>query len=166
MNYTAAVITVSDKGSRGERVDTSGPMLEKLVSEHGYQVVHTAIIPDDLEKIKSELIVCCDEQQAALVLTTGGTGFSPRDVTPEATKAVIERETPGIPELMRAESMKITPRGCLSRSAAGIRGRSLIINLPGSEKAARENLLAVLDSLEHGLQMLYSEGSADCGTSN
>jgi len=166
MNYTAAVITVSDKGSRGERVDTSGPMLEKLVSEHGYQVIHTAIIPDDLEKIKSELIVCCDEQQAALVLTTGGTGFSPRDVTPEATKAVIERETPGIPELMRAESMKITPRGCLSRSAAGIRGRSLIINLPGSEKAARENLLAVLDSLEHGLQMLYSEGSADCGTSN
>lgn len=166
MNYTAAVITVSDKGSRGERVDTSGPMLEKLVSEHGYQVVHTAIIPDDLEKIKSELIVCCDEQQAALVLTTGGTGFSPRDVTPEATKAVIERETPGIPELMRAESMKITPRGCLSRSAAGIRGRSLIINLPGSEKAARENLLAVLDSLEHGLQMLYSEGSADCGTLN
>ena len=166
MNYTAAVITVSDKGSRGERVDTSGPMLEKLVSEHGYQVIHTAIIPDDLEKIKSELIVCCDEQQAALVLTTGGTGFSPRDVTPEATKAVIVRETPGIPELMRAESMKITPRGCLSRSAAGIRGRSLIINLPGSEKAARENLLAVLDSLEHGLQMLYSEGSADCGTSN
>jgi len=166
MNYTAAVITVSDKGSRGERVDTSGPMLEKLVSEHGYQVIHTAIIPDDLEKIKSELIVCCDEQQAALVLTTGGTGFSPRDVTPEATKAVIERETPGIPELMRAESMKITPRGCLSRSAAGIRGRSLIINLPGSEKAARENLLAVLDSLEHGLQMLYSEGSADCGTLN
>jgi len=166
MNYTAAVITVSDKGSRGERVDTSGPMLEKLVSEHGYQVIHTAIIPDDLEKIKSELIVCCDEQQAALVLTTGGTGFSPRDVTPEATKAVIERETPGIPELMRAESMKITPRGCLSRSAAGIRRRSLIINLPGSEKAARENLLAVLDSLEHGLQMLYSEGSADCGTSN
>ena len=166
MNYTAAVITVSDKGSRGERVDTSGPMLEKLVSEHGYQVVHTAIIPDDLEKIKSELIVCCDEQQAALVLTTGGTGFSPRDVTPEATKAVIERETPGLPELMRAESMKITPRGCLSRSAAGIRGRSLIINLPGSEKAARENLLAVLDSLEHGLQMLYSEGSADCGTLN
>ena len=166
MNYTAAVITVSDKGSRGERVDTSGPMLEKLVSEHGYQVIHTAIIPDDLEKIKSELIACCDEQRAALVLTTGGTGFSPRDVTPEATKAVIERETPGIPELMRAESMKITPRGCLSRSAAGIRGRSLIINLPGSEKAARENLLAVLDSLEHGLQMLYSEGSADCGTLN
>ena len=166
MNYTAAVITVSDKGSRGERVDTSGPMLEKLVSEHGYQVICTAIIPDDMERIKDELIRCCDEQKASLVLTTGGTGFSPRDVTPEATKAVIERETPGIPELMRAESMKITPRGCLSRSAAGIRGRSLIINLPGSEKAARENLLAVLDSLEHGLQMLYSEGSADCGTSN
>ena len=147
-------------------MDTSGPMLEKLVSEHGYQVVCTAIIPDEMEQIKDELIRCCDERKVSLVLTTGGTGFSPRDVTPEATKAVIERETPGIPELMRAESMKITPRGCLSRSAAGIRGRSLIINLPGSEKAARENLLAVLDSLEHGLQMLYSEGSADCGTLN
>ena len=98
----------------------------------------------------------------ALILTTGGTGFSPRDITPEATKAVIEREAPGIPELMRAESMKITSRGCLSRSTAGIRGRSLIINLPGSEKAVRENIEAVIDPVKHGLDMLYSEGSADC----
>lgn len=163
MEYTAAVITISDKGSRGERTDTSGPMLCGLLREYGYDVKHQTVIPDDMEHIKKELLACCDEKEISLVITTGGTGFSPRDVTPEATKAVIERETPGIPEQMRAESMKITPRGCLSRSAAGIRGRSLIINLPGSEKAARENLLAVLEPVAHGLDMLYSKGSADCG---
>jgi len=162
MSYTAAVITVSDKGAAGQRKDTSGPMLCELIREYGYAVKYTAIVPDDQETIQKELVTCCDDLHLALVLTSGGTGFSPRDVTPEATKAVIERETPGIPELMRAQSMKITNRGCLSRSAAGIRGRSLIINLPGSEKAARENLIAVIDSLEHGLQMLHSEGSADC----
>lgn len=164
MTFTAAVITVSDKGAAGQRVDTSGPMLCGLVREYGYDVQFTSIVPDDLDAIRGELVKCCDELGIALILTTGGTGFSPRDVTPEATKSVIERETPGIPELMRAESMKITKRGCLSRSAAGIRGRSLIVNLPGSEKAARENILAVIDSLKHGLEMLYSEGSADCGS--
>ena len=161
--YTAAVITVSDKGSRGERVDTSGPAVCALLSEAGWQVVRTAIIPDEMEQIKAELIACADERKVNLVLTTGGTGFSPRDVTPEATLAVVERETRGIPEAMRAESMKITPRGCLSRSAAGIRGRTLIVNLPGSEKAARENLLAVLDPIGHGIDILLSNGSADCG---
>ena len=155
MEYTAAVITISDKGSRGERVDTSGPMLVKLAEEHGFPVVCTTIIPDDYETIRNVLLQYADEQKIPLILTTGGTGFSPRDITPEATKSVIERETPGIAELMRSESMKITPRGCLSRSAAGIRGGSLIINLPGSEKAARENILAVIDSLRHGLDMLY-----------
>ena len=164
MNFTAAVITISDKGSRGERQDTSGPMLCNMLKEQEYSVCYQTIIPDDIRQIESELIQCADDRKIALILTTGGTGFSPRDVTPEATKAVIERETPGIPELMRAESMKITPRGCLSRSTAGIRGRSLIINLPGSEKAARENLQAVLSSVRHGLEMLYSEGSADCGS--
>jgi len=162
MNYTAAVITVSDKGYKGERVDTSGPALKLLLEEKGYNVVHTCIVPDEAAMIKAELIRCADELKTALVLTTGGTGFSPRDITPEAAKEVIERETPGIPELMRMESMKITPKGCLSRSIAGIRGRTLIITLPGSEKAARENILAVLDPLEHGLDMLYSEGSANC----
>ena len=162
MTYTAAVITISDKGSRGERVDTSGPALCAILKEAGWQVDYTAIIPDELEQIKAELIKCADEKAINLVLTTGGTGFSPRDVTPEATLAVVERETRGIPEAMRAESMKITPRGCLSRTAAGIRGRTLIVNLPGSEKAARENLLAVLDSVEHGIDMLLSSGSADC----
>ena len=162
MAYTAAVITVSDKGARGEREDKSGPLLCEIAGEHGYEVVYTGIIPDELEQIKAELRRCCDELGVSLVLTTGGTGFSPRDVTPEATAAVVERATPGIPELMRAESMKITPRGCLSRSTAGIRGRSLIINLPGSPKAAKENLLAVIEPIKHGLDMLASEGSADC----
>ena len=162
MAYSAAVITISDKGSRGERVDTSGPSLVKILEEEGYEIIYTNIIPDERAMIKDELIKAADELKAALILTTGGTGFSPRDVTPEATMEVVERPTPGIPELMRAESMKITPHGCLSREAAGIRGRSLIINLPGSEKASSENLQAVLKPLAHGLKMLYSEGSAEC----
>ena len=160
--YTAAVITVSDKGYRGERMDTSGPNLCNILKDRGYDVVYTAIIPDDMEMIKAELCKCTDELGTALVLTTGGTGFSPRDITPEATMAIVERPTPGIPEAMRSESMKITPKGCLSRSAAGIRKRSLIINLPGSKKASQENILAVIDPVEHGLEMLLGEGSADC----
>lgn len=162
MSYTAAVITISDKGARGERIDTSGPALCAIAEANGLNVVYRTIIPDELEQIKSTLITCVDQQNISLILTTGGTGFSPRDVTPEATKAILTRETPGIPEAMRAESMKITSRGCLSRSAAGIRGGSLIINLPGSEKAAKENLLAVMDAVLHGLDMLASAGSADC----
>lgn len=162
MSYTAAILTISDKGARGEREDKSGPVLCELAAEHGYQVVYTAIIPDEKDQIQAELIKCSDKLHVNLVLTTGGTGFSPRDVTPEATLAVVERETRGIPEAMRMESMKITPRGCLSRSAAGIRGRTLIINLPGSPKAARENVLAVIDAIQHGMEMLMSEGSADC----
>ena len=160
--YTAAVITVSDKGFRGERVDTSGPNLVEILKNKGFNVTYTAIVPDEREAIKAELCKCADEMKIALVLTTGGTGFSPRDITPEATMEIVERPTPGIPEAMRAESMKITSKGCLSRSAAGIRGRSLIINLPGSKKASQENILAVIDPVSHGLDMLYSEGSADC----
>ena len=160
--YTSAVITVSDKGYRGERVDTSGPNLVRILTEKGFDVTYTAIIPDEKEMIKAELRKCADELGIALVLTTGGTGFSPRDITPEATMEVVERPTPGIPEAMRAESMRITPKGCLSRSAAGIRGRTLIINLPGSKKASAENILAVIDPVAHGLDMLYSGGSADC----
>lgn len=162
MKYTAAVITVSDKGFRGERKDTSGPALCAIVEEYGLEVVYTALVPDESADIQRELLKCADELGVSLVLTTGGTGFSPRDVTPEATKAVMERETPGIPEAMRAASMRITPRGCLSRSVAGIRGRTLIVNLPGSEKAARENVLSVMEPLLHGLDMLASAGSADC----
>lgn len=163
MNNTAAVLTISDKGYQGLREDTSGPNLCRLLKEHGYDVVYTAILPDDEEMIRNALIDCCDNRRICLVLTTGGTGFSPRDVTPEATMAVIQRPTPGIPEAMRSESMRITPKGCLSRSAAGIRGRSLIVNLPGSRKAAEENILAVIDPIEHGLEMLSGEGSANCG---
>ena len=160
--YTAAVITISDKGYRGERTDTSGPNLCNILKDRGYDVVYTAIIPDDMEMIKAELCKCADELEIALVLTTGGTGFSPRDITPEATMAIVERPTPGIPEAMRSESMKITPKGCLSRSAAGIRNRSLIIILRGSKKASLVNILAVIDPVEHGLEMLLGEGSADC----
>lgn len=161
--YTAAVITISDKGYRGERVDTSGPNLCQVLKEKGYDVAYTAIVPDEAEQIKAELRKCADTLSIALVLTTGGTGFSPRDITPEATLAVVERPTPGIPEAMRSESMRVTPKGCLSRGVAGIRGRTLIINLPGSKKASAENILAVIDPVRHGLDMLYSEGSADCG---
>lgn len=162
MAYTAAVITVSDKGYQGLREDTSSPNLVRILREKGFEVTYTAIVPDDSEMIRRELCKCADTLGIALILTTGGTGFSPRDITPEATMAVIERPTPGIPEAMRAESMRITPKGCLSRSAAGIRKRSLIINLPGSKKASAENILAVIDPVAHGLDMLYSEGSADC----
>ena len=161
--YTAAVITISDKGYQGLREDTSGPNLVNILKERNYNVVYTTIIPDDFEMIKAELCKCSDEMGIALVLTTGGTGFSPRDITPEATMAIVERPTPGIPEAMRAESMKITPKGCLSRSAAGIRKRTLIINLPGSKKASQENVLAVIDAVDHGLEMLASAGSANCG---
>ena len=161
MKYTAAVITVSDKGARGERKDTSGPAVRAMLEEAGFEVVYTSIIPDEKEQIQAELIRCADEKKIALVMTTGGTGFSQRDITPEATLAVIERETRGIPEAMRWASLQITPRGCLSRSAAGIRGKTLIVNLPGSEKAAKENLAAVIDPIGHGMDMLFSEGSTD-----
>lgn len=162
MGYTAAVITISDKGAAGERIDTSGPALCEILREDGWDVVYTTIIPDEKEQIKAELTACSDEKQVNLVLTTGGTGFSPRDITPEATLEVVERLTPGIPEMMRAESMKITSHGCLSRAAAGIRNRTLIINLPGSKKASTENLNAVLKPVHHGIEMLMSEGSANC----
>ncbi len=162
MSVRAAVITVSDKGSRGEREDTSGPAVAALLEKAGYTVVHTAVIPDERPVIEAELKKCADTMKLDLTVTTGGTGFSPRDVTPEATLAVVERETRGIPEAMRAASMRITPRGCLSRAAAGIRGRTLIVNLPGSRKAALVNLEAVTEAIGHGLEMLASTGSADC----
>ena len=161
MQYTAAVITVSDKASRGERIDTSGPAVRKILEDAGFPVCYTSIVPDEKDQIQAELIRCADEKKISLVMTTGGTGFSPRDVTPEATLAVVERETRGIPEAMRWASLQITPRGCLSRSAAGIRGATLIVNLPGSEKAARENLLAVIEAISHGMDMLASPGSTD-----
>lgn len=159
--YTAAVVTVSDRSARGQRPDGAGPVVASLLEEAGYQIIDRAVVPDELPEIQDILVELSDQKQAALVVTTGGTGFSPRDVTPEATLAVCERLTPGIPEAMRAASLAITPRAMLSRSAAGIRGRTLIVNLPGSPKAARENLEAVLPALEHGLDMLLG-GGGDC----
>ncbi len=158
--YTAAVITVSDRSAAGAREDASGPALVELLNAHGYDVVSTAIVPDEKPQIEAALraAVAAD---VALVLTTGGTGFSPRDVTPEATTAVCERMAPGIPEAMRAASMAITPRACLSREAAGICGRTLIVNLPGSPKAAQENIEAVIDPIAHGLRILRG-GPVDC----
>ena len=159
--FTAAVITVSDRGSAGEREDVGGPVVCEMLESGGYSVVYTAIVPDERELIEHELIKCADELDIALVVTTGGTGFSPRDITPEATIAVCTRMTPGIPEAMRAESFKITKRAVLARQQAGIRGSTLIVNLPGSPKGACENLAAVLTAIEHGLEMLRGDG-ADC----
>ena len=162
MEYTAAVITVSDKGSQGLREDTSGPALAAMLRETGYTVVETCIIPDDFETIRAKLRYCADELGVCLALTTGGTGFSPRDVTPEATLSILEKEARGIPEAMRYASLQITPRACLSREVAGIRGRTLIVNLPGSKKASTENIAAVLPSLKHGIDILRGN-ARDCG---
>ena len=157
--YTAAVITVSDRCSRGEREDASGPALVGLLGERGYCVVSTSVVPDERPQIENAIRKAA-AADVALVLTTGGKGFSPRDVTPEATAVVCERMAPGIPEAMRYASLQITPRGCLSRSAAGILGRTLIVNLPGSEKAAKENLAAVIDPIRHGVDMLAASGDS------
>ena len=158
MKYTAAVITVSDMGSRGLRQDTSGPAVRAMLEEAGFSVAHTAILPDEMEQISAELRDCADRRRIDLIVTTGGTGLSPRDVTPEATRAVLEREIPAIPVAMWVEGLKVTPRAMLSRAVAGISGSSLLLNLPGSEKAARENLAAVIGALEHGLHMIAAEG--------
>ena len=158
--FTVQIITVSDRSFRGEREDRSGPALAERMKAEGFAVTGTVLVPDEEAEIVRALREAV-QADAALILTTGGTGFSPRDITPEATLAVVERLTPGLPEAMRAASMQITPRGMLSRGVAGICGRSLIVNLPGSPKAATENLEAILPALEHGLVMLRG-GIADC----
>jgi len=159
--YTASVITVSDRCFEEKRDDLAGPAVCEMLEKSGYSVEYVNSIPDEQDIIESELTKCADELDIALIVTTGGTGFSHRDVTPEATMSVCTKMTPGIPEAMRAESLKITNRAILSRQQAGIRGESLIVNLPGSPKAATENLAAVLPALKHGLDMLRGEGS-DC----
>ena len=165
MNYRAAVLTISDRSSRGERPDSSGPVVAEQLSAAGYQIVHRAVIPDEQDQIEAALKELADCDLADLIVTTGGTGFSPRDVTPEATLAVCQRLTPGIPEAMRWASLQITPHAMLSRAQAGIRNQTLIVNLPGSPKAAKENLEAVLPALSHGLAML-SGAPADCAASH
>ena len=159
--YHAAVLTVSDRSFRGERPDAGGPLVAEMLKNAGYEVVTTAIVPDEQAQIEEKLCQIADSGEVQLLVTTGGTGFAPRDVTPEATLSVCERLTPGIPEAMRYASMQVTNRAMLSRAQAGIRGGTLIVNLPGSPKAARENLEAVLPALGHGLEML-SGRPADC----
>ena len=159
--YQAAVLTVSDRSFRGERPDAGGPLVAEMLKSAGYEVVTTAIVPDEQPEIEAKLRQIADSGTVQLLVTTGGTGFAPRDVTPEATLAVCDRLTPGIPEAMRYTSMQVTNRAMLSRAQAGIRKGTLIINLPGSPKAAQENLEAVLPALSHGLEML-SGRPADC----
>ena len=159
--FQAAVLTVSDRSFRGERPDEGGPLVAGLLEGAGFSVVKTAVVPDEQGQIEDTLREISDSGMVQLLVTTGGTGFSPRDVTPEATLAVCQRMAPGIPEAMRYASMQVTSRAMLSRAQAGIRGGTLIVNLPGSPKAARENLEAVLPALSHGLEML-SGRPADC----
>ena len=157
----AAVVTVSDRCFQGLRPDEGGPLVAKLLETAGYTVTETVLVPDEQPQIEAALIRLADGGNCPLIVTTGGTGFAPRDVTPEATLAVCRRLTPGIPEAMRYASMQITSRAMLSRAQAGIRKGTLILNLPGSPKAAQENLEAVLPAISHGLEML-SGRPADC----
>ena len=157
----AAIITLSDSGYRGEREDKSGPVIREILEKEGYEITFTELLPDDRAMIAGKLQEIADSGKADLILTTGGTGFSQRDVTPEATEEVIERRVPGIPEAMRAYSMTITKRAMLSRATAGIRGTTLIINLPGSPKAVRESLEYIIEALGHGLEILSGEAT-DC----
>lgn len=159
--YTVGVVTLSDKGFHGEREDVSGKRIMELLPEEKYQVVSYKILPDEQEWIEDELRRLADEGKCNLVLTTGGTGFSLRDVTPEATLAVAERNAPGIAEAIRAYSMTITKRAMLSRGASAIRGKTLIVNLPGSPKAVEESLTYILDTLEHGMDILL-EREKEC----
>ncbi len=152
-----AVLTVSDRSSRGERPDASGPALVELAQAQGWQVIEQDILPDEQELLSERLASWADSGVVDIILTTGGTGFAPRDVTPEATRAVVERLTPGLDEAMRAASLRVTPHAMLSRAISGIRKRTLILNLPGSPKGAVENLQVVLPALEHAVRLLREE---------
>ena len=155
--YKVGIVTLSDKGSRGEREDLSGPKIQELLPDDQYEVVSYRILPDDQPAIEKELCRLADEEHCALVLTTGGTGFSMRDVTPEATLAVADRVAPGIAEAIRAYSLTITPRAMLSRAASAIRKQTLIVNLPGSPKAVKESLEYIIDALGHGIEIMTGE---------
>ena len=158
-----AIITSSDTGYRGEREDLSGPTIREIVEKHGYEVVSMDILPDDRQMLSKRMAEIADDGQAELLLTTGGTGFSPRDVMPEATEDVVDRKVPGIPEAIRAYSMTITKRAMLSRATAEIRKKTLIINLPGSPKAVKESLEYVIDTLEHGIEIMTGEAGNCAG---
>lgn len=157
--FKVAIVCMSDKGSKGEREDISTQVIEKIILENGYKITKKVLIPDDFQKIKDTLIEICDNNHADLILTTGGTGFSKRDVTPEATEEIIEKRVPGIPEAIRAYSLTITKRAMLSRATAGIRKDTLIINMPGSPKAVEESLTYIISELKHGLKILVGSAS-------
>lgn len=157
MTLQFGILTVSDRSSRGERADASGPALANLVQGNGWRVASQEIVPDDVNEIQEILRDWADAGSVDVILTTGGTGFAPRDVTPEATRAVVERLTPGLDEAMRSASLKVTPHAMLSRAISGIRKRTLIINLPGSPKGASENLRVVIPALEHAINLLREE---------
>ena len=160
--FSIGIITASDKGSRGEREDVSGRTIATMLAGLG-EVKHYVVVPDEREALSREIVNMVDKLAVDLILTTGGTGLGPRDVTPEATLAVIDRQVPGIPEAMRARSLEVTSRAMLSRAVAGIRGRTLIINLPGSPKGVKECLEVVLPALEHGLSIMKGE-TGECGS--
>ncbi len=157
------ILTVSDRSSRGERADQSGPLLRQMVEQRGWSVEREGIVPDELTAIQATLANWADVAHLDLVLTTGGTGFAPRDVTPEATRAVIEREAPGLAEAMRAAGLRVTPHAMLSRAVCGIRGRTLMVNLPGSPRAARENLETILPALPHAIALLRESPDSERG---
>jgi molybdenum cofactor synthesis domain-containing protein len=161
MTIRFGILTLSDRSSRGERADSSGPALARLIEGEGWSVTRQSILPDDESSIREILIDWSDSSELDVILTTGGTGFSPRDVTPEATRAVIERDAPGLAEAMRAASLRITPHAMLSRIVTGIRKKTLIINLPGSPKGAVENLQVILPVLSHAVQLLREDPASE-----
>lgn len=161
MTLRIGILTVSDRSARGQREDASGPALKRLVEEQSWSVTEQSLVPDEEEMIRDLLIAWADSGDLDIILTTGGTGFSPRDVTPEATRAVIRREAPGLAEAMRAASLKVTPHAMLSRIITGIRKKTLIINLPGSPKGAVENLQVVIPVLPHAIQLLSEDPASE-----
>src|SRR5271157_1450878 len=163
MTLRFAVLTVSDRSARGERPDASGPALAEMVKRQGWGVIRQSVLPDDLNMLRELLESWSDRDDVDVILTTGGTGFSPRDVTPEATRAVIERDAPGLAEAMRAASAAKSPHAMLSRAVTGIRGKVLIINLPGSPKAAVENFQVVIPALDHAVKLLCEDPDSEKG---